>query len=339
MECGADFGKPAVMMLGFSARRDEGEIEHVGAGLPGLTKPVKHSELLEAVTSVLRRSSPAPRETRPAVPASSAKKLDILLAEDNPLSQKLAQYVLRKQGHALVVVDNGVAALEAYERQRFDLILMDVRMPRMDGLQATAAIRQREASSGGHIPIIALTANAMVGDRESCLRAGMDDCLIKPIRPSALLAVVARLRKASRRAPRLRDAEKRVLDHAALLQRVDGDRVLLNEMTGVFFRDSGRLMSSAREAIARCDAHGLAGALHTLCGMFRNLSAEAAQAAVMRLQESDLAADPGGAAARFSMLEHEVRLLNARLAGLRSMLRRAGASAQEREEHHGKRAG
>ena len=339
MECSADFGKPAVMMLGFSARREEGEIQHAGAGLPGLTKPVKHSELLEAVTSALCQSSPAPRETTPAVPASSAEKLDILLVEDNPLSQKLAEYVLRKQGHAIVVVDNGVAALEACERQRFDLILMDVRMPRMDGLQATAAIRQREARTGGHVPIIALTANAMVGDRESCLRAGMDDCLIKPIQPSSLLAVVARLRKASRRAPRLRDAGKRVLDHAALLERVDGDRALLNEMIGVFSRDSGRLMSSARDAIARRDARGLACALHTLCGMFRNLSADAAQAAAMRLQESDLAADPGGAAARFSVLENEIRLLNARLAGLRSMLRRAGASAQDRKEHHGKRAG
>jgi len=339
MGCGPDFGKPAVMMLGFSVRRDEGEILLAGAGLLGLTKPVKHSELFEAVTSAFGPSLPAPRETMLAVPALSAEKLDILLAEDNPLSQKLAQYVLRKQGHALVVVDNGVAVLEAYERQRFDLILMDVRMPRMDGLQATAAIRQREASSGGHIPIIALTANAMIGDRESCLRAGMDDCLIKPIRPSALLAVVARLRKASRRAPRLRDAEKRVLDHAALLDRIDGDMVLLNEMTGAFFRDCGRLMSSARDAITRRDARGLAYALHTLCGMFRNLSADAAQAAAMRLQEADLADDPGGTAARFSVLENEVRLLNARLAGFHSRPPRAGASAQDRKDRHGKRAG
>jgi CheY-like chemotaxis protein len=336
--CGAHFGTPAVVMLGFAAHKDEG-VSREGVELIGLTKPVKHSELRDAVSSALGLSAPARRESAPAVPGSRAEKLDILLVEDNPLSQKLARYVLQKHGHEVVAVDNGVAAVEAYERRRFDLILMDVRMPRMDGLQTTAAIRDHERRTGGHIPIIALTANAMVGDRVSCLRAGMDDCLIKPVQPSALIAVVDRLRRQPLPAPGPADTGKSVLDHAALLERIDGDMALLNEMADAFFRDCGRLMSSARDSILHRDAAGLTYALHTLCGMFRNLSADAAQKAVTELQEFDLENDLAGIVSRFSILENEVRLLNARLASLHSWLPRAGSHGEDWRDGHGKQAG
>jgi len=119
--------------------------------------------------------------------------LHILLAEDNPLNQRVAVGFLENEGHTVVTAETGVAVLAALEKQRFDLILMDVQMPEMDGLQTTARIRADEAKSGGHIPIIALTARAMQSDRESFLAAGMDDFVPKPIHSGHLFEVIERL--------------------------------------------------------------------------------------------------------------------------------------------------
>ena len=125
----------------------------------------------------------------------------MLLAEDNVVNQKVASRLLEKQGHSVEIVSNGVEALDAHSRSRFDLILMDVQMPVMNGYDATRAIRAREALTGRHIPIVALTAHAMKGDREVCLEAGMDDYLGKPIHPVELFAIIERWGKARIRAP------------------------------------------------------------------------------------------------------------------------------------------
>ncbi|MBS1810998.1 MAG: response regulator [Acidobacteria bacterium] len=121
------------------------------------------------------------------------KSLHILIAEDNPINQKLAVRVLQKQGHTSVVANNGREALEMWEQQPFDVILMDVMMPEMDGLVAASEIRQREKVTGQHIPIIAITANAMVGDREKCLSAGMDEYISKPVDVTSLYEALERL--------------------------------------------------------------------------------------------------------------------------------------------------
>ena len=121
----------------------------------------------------------------------AGRPLRILLVEDNPVNQKVAEYMLSKHGHEVVTAANGKIALALLEQQAFDLALMDVQMPEMDGLEATAQIRAREQSNGGHLPILALTANAMVGDRERCLQAGMDGYLTKPVQSHVLLAAVA----------------------------------------------------------------------------------------------------------------------------------------------------
>ena len=272
---------------------------------------------------------------RSATHASRAR-LDILLVEDNLLSQKLGCHLLRRQGHEVVVAENGVAALEAYHRRHFDLILMDVRMPRMDGLEATERIRQQEKSTGAHVPIIALTANAMVGDREDCLRAGMDDCLIKPIQPAALLAAIDRVRSA-----RVEDAcgGKPALDRPALLERVGGDMALLGALKEAYFRDCDRLMSQLRLGIAQGNVGELGHALHTLCGMFRNLSADAAYAAAAGLHEFDVQGDPAGAAERFSVLERQVRLLNAALVDFHAWQPRTRAGRRARSSGDGKPLG
>jgi CheY-like chemotaxis protein len=130
----------------------------------------------------------------------NARGLRLLLAEDNPVNQKLAVRLLEKQGHTVVVAGSGRAAVEALDRATFDLVLMDVQMPEMDGLEATAAIRTREretasgcGTEGRRLPIIGLTAHAMKGDRERCLAAGMDDYVCKPIQPQELFDAISRV--------------------------------------------------------------------------------------------------------------------------------------------------
>jgi CheY-like chemotaxis protein len=118
---------------------------------------------------------------------TSSRSLRVLLVEDNAINQMVAAKLLERHGHAVVIAENGRAALETLEGEQFDLVLMDVQMPVMDGLEATAAIRQREAGTGRHLPIVALTANALVGDRERCLRAGMDGYVAKPFQVQSLL--------------------------------------------------------------------------------------------------------------------------------------------------------
>ena len=119
--------------------------------------------------------------------------MHLLIAEDNPINQKLAVRLLQKQGYTSAVANNGREAVEAWARQPFDAILMDMMMPEMDGLEATMAIREREKTMGTHIPIIAITANAMVGDREKCLAAGMDEYISKPVDVAKLYEVLNRL--------------------------------------------------------------------------------------------------------------------------------------------------
>jgi two-component system, sensor histidine kinase and response regulator len=121
------------------------------------------------------------------------RSLHILIAEDNPINQKLAVRLLQKQGHTSIVANNGREALERWARQPFDAILMDMMMPEMDGLEATIAIREREKTTGAHIPIIAITANAMTGDREKCLAAGMDEYISKPVDVTQLYEALDKL--------------------------------------------------------------------------------------------------------------------------------------------------
>ena len=156
-----------------------------------LRKPIKRSALLQGVTDVLGMSGAEPVErklvTRHTIQEGRRR---ILLAEDNPVNQRLAVKLLEKQGHSVRVANNGREALDTLEQETFDLVLMDIQMPVLSGLEAAAIIREREKESGEHTRIIALTANAMSGDREKCLAAGMDGYLSKPIRVEELLAVL-----------------------------------------------------------------------------------------------------------------------------------------------------
>jgi len=162
-----------------------------------LMKPIRQSELREAIARILgarEQSHPIPLITRFSLQDARepAEILNVLVAEDNLVNQRLATRLLEKRGHRVTVAANGREAVEAYARVRFDLVLMDLQMPEMDGFEATAAIRRREMGGVTHLPIIALTAHAMKGDQERCLAAGMDGYLAKPIRTPELDEVLDR---------------------------------------------------------------------------------------------------------------------------------------------------
>jgi CheY-like chemotaxis protein len=180
-----------IMMLTSAGHRgDAARCQELGVSAY-LLKPIRQSELREALARVL-----GAKEQRGAIPlitrfsSHDAREpsalLRVLIAEDNLVNQRLATRLLEKRGHSVVVAGDSREALAACENESFDLILMDVQMPEMDGLEATAAIREKEKGSGNHLPIVALTAHAMKGDREKCLAAGMDGYLTKPIRPPEL---------------------------------------------------------------------------------------------------------------------------------------------------------
>jgi CheY-like chemotaxis protein len=180
-----------IMMLTSAGHRgDAARCKELGVSAY-LLKPIRQSELREAVARVL--GAQAPKGAIPLVTRYSLQdarepgtSLKVLLAEDNAVNQRLAVRLLEKRGHQVVVAGNGREALEAMRKERFDLVLMDIQMPEMDGFEATAAIREDEKYSGEHRPVIALTAHAMKGDREQCLAHGMDGYLTKPIRPQEL---------------------------------------------------------------------------------------------------------------------------------------------------------
>ena len=189
-------GSMIVMLTSSGLRGDAARCRELGIEAY-LAKPIRQADLLDTIRRVIGQQPRA--ETRRLVTIHSVResqrRLRVLVAEDNAVNRLLAVRLLEKRGHEVVVAATGTAALEALESQSFDLVLMDVQMPEMDGLEATIAIREREraGASGQHIPIIAMTANAMVGDKEQCLEAGMDAYVSKPLQVAALFAAIDRL--------------------------------------------------------------------------------------------------------------------------------------------------
>ena len=195
-----ELAQPVILMLTSGDRTDDlARCRRLGVS-SYLTKPVRRAELRSAIVSAIAHvtslTAPepavAPATLDHAQPGGNSLPLHILLAEDNAVNQRVARRILEKAGHQVAVAENGIAALRMLEEQIFDLVLMDVQMPEMGGFEATARIREMETASGRHIPILAMTAHAMAGDRERCLDAGMDNYLSKPVAASTLLELVAR---------------------------------------------------------------------------------------------------------------------------------------------------
>jgi PAS domain S-box-containing protein len=188
--------KPKVIVLTSGGQRgDAARCRELGVAAY-LSKPVSQSELLDAILRVLAttdlQAEPPVLITRHTL-REDKRSLRVLLAEDNAVNQRLAARLLEKRGHSVTVTSNGREAVTALDKENFDVVLMDVQMPEMDGFEATAAIRSREKDTGGHLTIIAMTAHAMEGDREQCLAAGMDGYIAKPVKPQELYALLASL--------------------------------------------------------------------------------------------------------------------------------------------------
>ncbi len=267
-----------------------------------LSKPVKQSNLLDAIVTLF--ASPAPGAPSAAIesgrlPRTRTRALRVLVAEDNLTNQKLLLALLNQRGHRVTVVDNGRDAVETSGTQRFDLILMDVQMPQMGGLEAAAAIRARERDAGGHVPIIALTAHAMAGDRERCLAAGMDAYVSKPLRPDELFLAIDRFRGNPRRSGTARatvpeSLQGPAVDRAALLAAFGGQATLLSDAAGVFLADAPLMLGRLRAAAQADDPLQIAAAAHAIKGAAGLFSQGDAFDSARRLER---AADGGNQAA------------------------------------------
>jgi CheY-like chemotaxis protein/HPt (histidine-containing phosphotransfer) domain-containing protein len=303
-----------------------------------LTKPVKQSDLMDTIVGVLasrpgRRKSP-PRG--PAGPPADGRRLRVLVAEDNVVNQQVAAGMLERAGHEAVVVGNGREALALLERESFDLALMDVQMPELDGLETTAAIRERERERGGHLPIVAVTAHAMKGDAERCLAAGMDAYLAKPLQPRDLAAAIqTAVGSAGAVIPAaVRPGEARptpgVVDFERLLERVGGDRAAVADLVRIFRADAPKQIGRIREAIREGDARALRAGAHALKGAVANFAAPSATQAAAILQRLAEAGVFGGAADALARLEREIEEVLSALAVLAPGRRRPARPASKR---------
>jgi PAS domain S-box-containing protein len=327
----------ATVMLLSRANQSADLVQCQEAGVASyLTKPVLAPELLEAI---LRASNALPEQTMEATapgaapPTKAARKLHILLVEDNEVNCTLMTRLLLKQGHSVVVARHGreaVAAVQHAPRGAFDVVLMDVQMPEMDGFETTAAIRAHELLGGGRVPIIAVTAHAMKGDRERCLAAGMDGYLSKPIQPQDLRdllrkyeALPAQTMEVSR--PQEQEEyrplgdEGEPVDRDTLLDRLGGDSQLLNELIQIYLSQSPSLLAAARRALQEKNARELAQAAHTIKGSAGNFLARATVETADRLEAFAKARDFSRARETMSALGREMERLDQALNALRGV--------------------
>ena len=248
--------------------------------------------------------------TAAAGAAESRPSLRILLAEDNPVNQKLAVALLERAGHSVSVAGNGRDAVEALAEEAFDLVLMDVHMPVMDGLEATAAIREREEQTGTHVPVLALTASAMAGDQDRCLGAGMDGCLSKPIQVDELSAAVDRLGASpgvlETTAGATGEDHEPSFDYEEALAQTAGDRDLLAEIADLFLDNCPDFLAEVQAAVAGQDADALERSAHKLKGSVGNFCARMAFDAALKLEEIGRGGGLDGAEEALEALEREI---------------------------------
>jgi two-component system, sensor histidine kinase and response regulator len=313
-----DLSPVTVIMLTSSGHRGDVERCHELGILSYLYKPVRKRELLAAILSALGQHQTA----SPLLPVQQSlhlpqpARLHILLAEDNRVNQIVAQRTLQKMGHSLVVADNGNEALLLLARERFDLVLMDIQMPGMDGLTATMKIREKEKSTHLHMPIVAMTAHAMKGDRERCLAAGMDGYVSKPISSQELQAAIAGALRgrpdagpsAGSKSQQEDAAPDKVIpwDMGKTLEALGGDEKLLQEVIEIFLEEVPRHMASLRQAIAQGNAEATEIAAHTLKGELGYLGISEVSRKARELEEIGHKSDLRRAASIYTGFEAEL---------------------------------
>jgi CheY-like chemotaxis protein len=303
-----------IMMLTSSARTgDAARCRELG--IRGyLTKPIRPADLHHQISLVLARGTapapvPAPAELRTA--ESTVTVARILLAEDNPVNQRVAAGLLTRRGHHVTVASNGKEAVDLSGRETFDLVLMDVQMPVMGGFEATALIREREQAAGGYTRIVAMTAHAMAGDRERCIAAGMDGYISKPIDHTLLYEVVEE-GSAGASPGRVR------FNRPELIERLGGDSSLLAEVIQIFLDDCPKRLAAIKAAVDARDAEAIRTTAHALKGAAATIAASAVFEAAQTLERL-------GAERRVEPAAAAWRVLSADAAHLMDTLRAEGA--------------
>ena len=301
-----------------------------------LMKPFTQSEIFDSIMAVLEASDPKPVEREPADRQDAVARFDgvvhtrrplrVLLAEDNAINQKYAIHILEREGHLVEVAKNGQIAVEAYRRGSFDLVLMDVQMPVMNGYEATNSIRALEATTGQHVPIIALTAHAREEDHQRSMEAGMDAYLAKPVRIAELEAMIAQFvpdvpSDGNDSVPMARvtangNQSKPAIDRTALLDHFGNDWAFIEEISELFLEEHSDYLAAVRTAVDQRDASDLHEAAHALKGAVSNLHADTAFAAARRMEEIGRSGEMEEAPAALSVLEAEIGHLETALVAL-----------------------
>jgi two-component system, sensor histidine kinase and response regulator len=337
IRCNPELSPVTVMMLTSGGYRGDGERCRSLGILFYLYKPVRKRELLTAILTALGQpgtpSSAVAMSARETQPSGQGQALHILLVEDNRVNQIVATRLIEKMGHSVTVADNGQAALSLLATQRFDLALMDIQMPQMDGLTATRKIRESEKSTQRHLPIVAMTAHAMKGDRERCIEAGMDGYVSKPI--SSLLleeALVGALRSRND-APIVSSSIARQAagtppgtiswDLGNTLERLGGDEKLLHEVLEIFLEEVPNHMAALKNAIVQGNTKAVEEISHTLRGELGYLGVPVVSDRARELEELGRQSDLRRAEELYTLFQSELsHVLNSarKMAGMRAAL-------------------
>ena len=306
-----------------------------------LTKPVKQSDLMDAILALIGAQAALGAAAAP-ISGAPLRRLRVLVAEDNAVNRRFVSRVLEKRGHSVTATVNGRDAIDRLGREQFDVVLMDVQMPELDGLSATVIIRQHERAAGQnqHVPIIAMTAHAMSGDRERCLASGMDDYISKPLHPQDLTNAVERTNTAESASKSLESSDASgpvVFDRAAAQARLGGDARLLRELIVLYRAESPALRRAVRKAAADGNADALRRAAHALKGSLGTLGAPRAFDAAAALEQAARSGTaPSGEVDR---LEREMIALSRALAPARPRpkIRKGSTHATRPRQRHSRR--
>jgi two-component system, sensor histidine kinase and response regulator len=314
-----------VVLLTSGGRQEDAELRHQLDIAAFVAKPVRRKELLAAILAALGYKA------TPQIAGSFQtlhRPLHILLAEDNPVNQEVATRLLTRFGHTLVIANNGQDAIDLVQQQTFDLVLMDIQMPVMDGILVTKTIREREQSTGAHIPIIAMTAHAMKGDRLRCLAAGMDGYVTKPIQPeelqAALLAALGdtpRVESPGVEEPRRPVSPASVVDWdmARTLDQLDGDATLLREVIEIFLNQAPEHLSALRLAVDQGIAATVESVAHSLKGELGYLGQPEVSKKAQEIEEMGRSHNLERAASLLPQFEADITTLCTAIRGTRAM--------------------
>jgi CheY-like chemotaxis protein len=327
---------PVILLISAAERSSQRE-RCAAVGARYLEKPVAPSDLQEAILAALDDESVRPEESSAARIAPAARSFHVLLVEDTPANQKLVTYLLKARGHVVELAADGLEALDRVRRRDYDVVLMDLQMPRMDGVAATAAIRALAAPRAAKVPIIAMTAHALRGDAEYCLAAGMNDYISKPIEGEELIALVekwgdthwhAATKPAPLRPPKPLKGDDPVVvgdaspgapifDRDEALRTCYGKLHLLRKVVTAYFEEAGPLMARIREGAARHDTADLGHAAHQLKNLLLYLGAPRVTNLVQRLERAARAAGLAGIGGDIDQLAAALAELEDELSELR----------------------